>query len=120
MDREYQICIITANNETISSKIAQELVEKKLAACVNIITSVKSIYWWQDKIEKAEEIMLIAKTRKNLAKDIIQTVKELHSYTTAEIIFFDIADGNEEYLDWIGANTLFSSNISKDKIEKEK
>jgi uncharacterized protein involved in tolerance to divalent cations len=47
-------------------------------------------------------------------------VKELHSYTTAEIIFFDIADGNEEYLDWIGANTLFSSNISKDKIEKEK
>jgi len=59
--------------------------------------------------------MLIIKTKEKLTKDIMQPVKEKHSYSVPEIIFLDIADGSEEYLNFIGANRLFSSNISSDK-----
>jgi len=116
----YQICFVTTGNLANAQKIANLLVEKKLAACVSIIPQVKSIYWWQNKIEKTDEFLLIIKSRKNLYKDIIQLIKENHTYTVPEVIFMDIVNGNQEYLDWIGANTLFDSNISKDKETKKK
>ena len=115
----YQICFVTVGNLTNAQKIANLLVEKKLAACVSILSQVKSIYRWQNKMEKADEFLLIIKSRKKLSKDIIQLVKENHNYTVPEVIFADIVDGNEEYLDWIGANTLFDTNISKDKNTKK-
>lgn len=115
----YQVCFVTVGNITNAQKIANILVEKKLAACVSIVPSVKSIYWWQGKIEKSDEVLLIIKSRKNLSKDIIQTVKENHTYTVPEIIFMDIETGNPEYLDWIGANTLFDPNVTKNKNSRK-
>lgn len=115
----YKICLITTDNKEIAYKIARKLVEEKLAACVNILENVSSIYRWKGKIEEASEILLIVKTKAILAKDIIVSVKSIHNYTLPEIIFLDITEGFEEYLDWIGANTLFTSNITKDREKKE-
>jgi len=115
MAAQYQICFVTAGNENNAMKIANILVEKRLAPCVSVIPSLKSVYRWQGKVEKSDEFLLIIKSRKTLSKDIIQTVRENHTYTVPEVVFMDIAAGNEEYLDWMGANTLFTSNIPKDK-----
>lgn len=95
------------------------LVQKKLAACVNIIAQIKSVYRWQEKIEKSDEFLLIAKTRNQLSKDIIAAVTEKHTYLVPEIIFTNIIDGSDAYLNWLGANTLFSSNITQDKEGKK-
>lgn len=115
MEKKYSLCIVTAPNRDMANEIGKHLVEKKLAACVNIIENVKSIYRWEGKIEESQETMLIIKTKEKLAKDVMQAVKEKHSYLVPEIIFLDISAGNEEYLDFIGANTLFSSNIPDDE-----
>lgn len=120
MENRYCVCLITAADKNQANKIAEILVEQRLAACVNIIPQIKSIYRWQEKIEKSEEFLLIAKTRAKLSKDIIRAVKEKHTYSVPEVIFTSIEDGSEEYLDWLGANTLFSSNIAPDKEDKSK
>lgn len=114
---KYKVCFITADSEQIANKIAEVLIQEKLAACVNIIPGISSIYWWKDKIERASEFLLVVKTKSALMKDVIQAVKEHHSYTVPEIIFMDIVDGNPDYLDWLGANTLFTSNIPKEDDE---
>lgn len=119
METKYCVCLITTDSNEVAQQIAKEIVEEKLAACVNIISNIKSTYRWQGKIESSQELLLIIKTKAILAKDIIKFVKDRHNYSVPEIIFLPIIDGNEEYLDWIGANTLFTTNISKDREEKE-
>ncbi len=119
MESRYCLCLITAPDKNLAMKLAETLVDQRLAACVNIIPQIKSVYRWQEKIEKSEEFLLIAKTRAKLSKDIIRAVKEKHSYSVPEVIFTDILDGSEDYLDWLGANTLFSSNITQDKEGKK-
>ncbi|MCG2726968.1 MAG: divalent-cation tolerance protein CutA [Elusimicrobia bacterium] len=104
--KNYQVCLITAGNKKTASKIANGLVRNNLAACVSIIPSIKSIYKWQGKIEKADEYLLIVKTQASLSKKIINFTKENHTYSNPEIIFFDIAGGSKKYLDWITQNTL--------------
>lgn len=116
---KYCICFITTDSTDVAQKIARDIVEEKLAACVNIISKIESIYRWQGKIENSQELLLIIKTKTILIKDIIKFVKDRHNYSVPEIIFTPIIDGNEEYLDWIGANTVFTTNISKDREEKE-
>lgn len=116
---KYCICLITTDSKDVAQNIANGLVNEKLAACVNIIPGINSVYRWKENIENSSEILLIIKTKTVLIKDIIKFVKDRHNYTVPEIIFLPIIDGYEEYLDWIGANTLFSTNISKDRESKE-
>jgi periplasmic divalent cation tolerance protein len=75
--------------------------KNKLAACVNIIDNIKSIFWWQGKIDKAKEVLLIIKTKKKLIDKLIKKVKSLHSYAVPEIIALPIIAGNKKYLEWI-------------------
>ncbi|HOJ86055.1 MAG: divalent-cation tolerance protein CutA [Elusimicrobiales bacterium] len=116
---KYKICLVTVDNEELALKISKKLVEEKLAACVNLIRNVKSVYRWQNKIEETDEIILVIKTKSVLIKDVTVAVKSMHNYTVPEIIFLDISEGFSEYLDWLGANTLFTSNISKDRESEE-
>jgi periplasmic divalent cation tolerance protein len=116
---KYAIGLVTIDSKEVAKKIALRLVEEKLAACVNIINGINSIYRWKGNIEESEELLLIIKTRKNLIEDVMIAVKKLHTYTTPEIIFFSIDNGDENYLNWIGQNTLFTSNITKDKQENQ-
>ncbi len=95
------IVFITTPNEDEAVKIAKSLVEVKLAACVNIIKNIRSIYRWQGKIEDDTEVLLIAKTQKRLFSVLSEKVKELHSYTVPEIIALPIIEGSEDYLKWL-------------------
>jgi len=84
-----------------SEKIAECILTKKLAACVNIIPHISSIYWWEDKITKDEESILFIKTKPLLVSPLIEKIKEIHSYKVPEIIVLDIIDGNPDYFKWI-------------------
>lgn len=101
MKYSYSVVLITVPNKKEAQKISQKLVAAKLAACVNIVPSIESIYWWQGKIEKAKELLLVIKTLNKNVPALITQVKKLHSYTVPEIIALDIIKGNKDYLDWI-------------------
>ncbi|MCB1195192.1 divalent-cation tolerance protein CutA [bacterium] len=98
----YSIFYITAPNEGIGRKIAQLLVEEKLAACVTIIPAVISCYRWNGKIETGAECLLMGKTTESLAQAIKNRVSEIHPYDVPEILFVNIANGLESYLQWVG------------------
>ncbi len=99
------VVFITAVNEDEAARIAHALVEARLAACVNIIRNIRSVYSWQGKIEDEQEVLMIAKTQGELFDSLSAKVRELHSYTVPEIIAFAIVSGSEDYLRWLGEVT---------------
>ncbi|AWR97810.1 divalent cation tolerance protein CutA [Acidianus sulfidivorans JP7] len=100
-----EIVVITTISEYNSGKrIAKTLVEEKLAACVNIIPYVKSIYTWEGKVVEDDEAILIIKTESDVKDKIIKRIKEIHPYELPEIITLDITGGLENYLNWIREN----------------
>ena len=101
----YIVILITVVNEKEGNIIAKALILNKLAACVNIVPQIKSIYWWKGKIETSTEKLLIVKTKKTLIPKLIKVVKKLHSYTVPEIIALPIIAGNKDYLEWIYDST---------------
>jgi len=98
---EYYIFFVTVPNIEEGKNIANILVESKLAACVNIIQNVISIYRWKGNIERENEMLLIIKTTENKCDLIIQKVREIHSYSNPECVAFKIEKGSKIYLDWI-------------------
>jgi periplasmic divalent cation tolerance protein len=95
------VVYITAPNENEAATIAKALVESKLAACVNVVKGIRSIYSWQGKIEDEQEVLMIAKTRRELFDILKAKVMAMHSYSVPEIIAMPIFAGSEEYLKWI-------------------
>jgi len=85
-------------------EMARKLVETRLAACVNV-GSVKSIYWWQGKVEEDDEDVLVVKTRLELVNEIVEYIKSIHPYQVPEIIVLPIIGGYEDYLKWLRENT---------------
>ena len=100
------IVLTTCNSSEIASLIAETLVSKNLAACVNILNGVESVYQWQGKIEHDKEILLIIKTRLSLFPQLEQSIKESHDYELPEIIAVPIEIGEKNYLNWIQSATL--------------
>ena len=101
---EYVVVFVTAPAEE-APQLAKTLVEESLVACVNIVPGLRSIYWWQGKVEDEPEVLCIMKTRSNLFESLRDRVRELHSYEVEEIIALPIVEGNPPYLDWIRENT---------------
>ncbi len=114
MNTQYDICFVAVGDGETAEKITAGLLKERLAACVSAIPGVQSSYWWKDRIEKSSEIILLIKTRRALREDVIQFVRKNHPYTVPETIFAEIDAGAQDYLDWLGANTAFSTNIPKD------
>ena len=98
----YVVIFITAKNTAEANRIVAQLIEDKLAACVNIIKGVKSVFWWEGKVDKSDEVLLVVKSKKSLFSKLQKAVKKLHSYTVPEIIALPVVAGNKDYLDWIG------------------
>jgi periplasmic divalent cation tolerance protein len=98
---DYTVVFITAKDEEEAREIAQTLLQRRQAACVNIVAEVESHFWWQNKLDSSRESLVIIKTKGSLLSDIINTVKKIHSYTIPEIIALPISGGSQEYLDWI-------------------
>ncbi|MCX5708804.1 MAG: divalent-cation tolerance protein CutA [Candidatus Omnitrophica bacterium] len=97
----YVVIFITAAQKTEATRIAKALLKSKLAACVNIVDKVESFFWWQGKIDRAKEYLLIAKSVKANLPKVCRLVKSLHSYAVPEIIGVPIAGGSKTYLNWI-------------------
>lgn len=96
----YTFIYITASSKEEAEKIAKALLDKKLAACVNIFP-IKSFFWWQNEIQSAEEYAMIVKTRSEKFSELRDFVKSIHSYTVPCICSFSVERGLREFLDWI-------------------
>lgn len=101
----YIVVFITAPDEENSVKIARTLIEEKLAGCVNIVRNIRSIYFWQGKIEDESELLMIVKTKRELFNKLKEKVKSLHPYTVPEIIAMPVIEGSEDYLKWLDEAT---------------
>ncbi len=99
----YIVVLVTAKNKKEAQKISVGLIKAKLAACVNIVDKIDSIFFWAGKIDRAKESLLVIKSRKEKIPQIIKLVKSLHSYEVPEIIALPIIVGNKPYLRWIDA-----------------
>lgn len=96
-----RVVFTTAGSEEQAGKIARHLVERGLAACVNIVPHVASVYRWKDKVEETREWLLIIKTTAGVFGQVRQTISDLHSYELPECICLAIEDGSPDYLQWI-------------------
>ena len=96
------VVFITTSTEEEAHRIAEALLKQRKVACVNIVPRVSSLFWWQDKLESAQESLLIVKTKASVLNEVIRLVKEIHSYDVPEIIALPIVGGNQDYLEWIG------------------
>ena len=99
-----RIVLTTASSEEEARKIAHHLVENRLAACVNIIPQIESIYRWQGKIDSSREWLLLIKTTAARSAQVCQKISELHSYELPEILALAVADGDRNALSWIGSS----------------
>jgi periplasmic divalent cation tolerance protein len=100
--RDYLVVFITAATAEEAGRIADILVSERKAACVSIISGLHSRFWWQGKIDSADEALLIVKTKAGLLDELIGLVKQNHSYEVPEVIALPIVGGNQDYLKWIG------------------
>ena len=101
---EYTLIMVTASSREEAEKIATTLLERKLIACANILGPVSSRFWWQGKIDSAEEYMIFMKTKRELFDQVADNVKQLHSYEVPEIIALPIVEGAKPYLEWINSS----------------
>lgn len=97
------VVFVTASTEEEARRIAELLLDQRKAACVNIVPRVDSLFWWQGKLDSAQESLLIIKTKASLLPEIVNLVKGVHSYEVPEIIAMPIIGGNEDYLKWLNS-----------------
>ena len=100
------IVITNAPDRDVALKIARALIERKLAACVNILAECTSVYRWQGKLETATEVPLLIKTRAAIYPELEAAIKSLHPYELPEIVAVPIERGSPEYLEWVNAETV--------------
>lgn len=98
----HSVAYVTTPSEEVAKKIAHGLVSKKLAACINIIPKVTSVYEWEGKINEDSEALMMIKTRSCRIDELTLFVKENHPYSVCEVISLPIENGNDPYLKWIG------------------
>ncbi len=101
MEKTYIIVLVTTANRQEAENMAQKLLEAKLIACANIIDPVASHFHWSGKTEKAQECLVLMKSRRDLFEKLAETVKTLHSYEVPEILALPVVAGSKAYLDWL-------------------
>jgi len=108
---EPMVVFMTASSKDEARQLAEMLVEQRLAACVQIIPELESVYRWQGKIERQAEVLLIAKTVSGKFAELETQVRAVHSYETPEIVAFPLTDGSRPYLEWL------SESVTKDQTK---
>ena len=97
----YVVVLVTTPSLEEGETIARAVLEQKLAACANLVPGVRSLFWWEGRLEEAEEALMVFKTKEEALPKLIEAVKGLHSYTICEVLGLPIVQGNRPYLDWI-------------------
>lgn len=105
VELDAMVVLVTVPTSEEAEIIAKLLLEHRKAACVNIVPRVDSLFWWEGKIDSSREVLLIVKTRAALMKEVIDLVKQAHSYTTPEVIALPIVAGSQDYLKWLAEET---------------
>ena len=100
----YVVVIMTAADKEEAVRIVRRLLREKLIACANIVGPVSSLYWWEGKIDEADEFLVFMKSKKELFKRLSNRAKEIHSYHVPEIIALSVVEGTPSYLDWLDAS----------------
>lgn len=95
------VVLVTAGSQEEAGRIAETLVAEMLAACVNLIPGVTSVYRWEGKVQRDREWLLVIKSRQDVLDDLVQRVLLLHSYEVPEIIALPLVGGSQDYLRWI-------------------
>ncbi|MDH5831642.1 divalent-cation tolerance protein CutA [Luteimonas sp. M1R5S18] len=103
-------CLCTCPDAASARRIADALVEARLAACVNVLPGITSVYRWQGKVEQADEVLLVAKTVRARLDALTRQVQALHPYELPEVVAVEISGGLPAYLDWIAAETRTGAN----------
>ena len=101
MTTEYVIVLVTTASKQEAEKIANHLLNDKLIACANIVGPVTSLFHWSGSIDRAEEYLVLMKSRQDLFDRLTEAVKTVHSYAVPEILALPVADGSRTYLDWL-------------------
>jgi periplasmic divalent cation tolerance protein len=99
------VVLVTVSSREEGERIATAVVSEELAACVNIIGPIESIYRWNNRVQHDQELLLIIKTRAALAGELEARVRAVHSYQTPEVIALPITSGSRKYLDWLESAT---------------
>lgn len=99
-----RIALTTTGSIAEARKLAHALVDRRLAACVNLIPNITSIYRWQGEVEQASEVLLLIKTTAEHLSSLETTLKELHSYNVPELLVLDVEFGSQPYLNWLLGN----------------
>ena len=98
----FQLVLTTTDSEALADTIGRELVERRLAACVNLVGPVQSVYRWEGKVVRSEERLLILKTRVDRFQQVASAIRELHTYDVPEVLAVPLSAGDERYLSWLG------------------
>lgn len=99
------VVLTTCDSQPQAETLARQLLERRLAACVNILPGVRSIYRWKDNIEEASELLLVIKSRRDVFDKLRETIAQLHSYEVPEVIALPVVDGSDAYLSWLDRET---------------
>lgn len=102
--KKYAIALVTAPDLKTARRLAAAALEARLVACANLVPRIESHYWWQGKLERGAEVLLIFKTTEQHLRNLENLIIEEHPYDTPEFIVLPIKSGNRRYLDWIGAS----------------
>ena len=105
------VCYCACPDADTASRIAQALVDERLAACVNVLPGVHSVYRWQDTVEHAGEVLLLIKTRGEHLQAVSARIQALHPYELPEVLAVEVAGGSQPYLDWIVAQTASTHTL---------
>ena len=103
---EFALVLVTTGSQEEAERMARALVDSRMAACVNIVPGLRSVYRWEGKIWDEGEFLLLIKTQMALFRQVEGTIKEIHSYEVPEIIAIPIIQGSETYLNWLRESTL--------------
>jgi periplasmic divalent cation tolerance protein len=105
MEDEIVVVLITAGSREEAERVATALLEARLAACANLLPGVTSLFWWEGAIDRAEEVLLLVKTRRGLVPDLVEAVRAAHSYQVFEAVALPVIGGNAGYLSWVRTET---------------
>jgi len=98
---EYALVLVTAPSVEEAESLGRLLLDRRLVACANLVPGLTSLFWWEGKLDRAEEVLVLMKTRQELLPQVTQAVVEAHSYEVCEVIALPIVGGSEAYLRWI-------------------
>lgn len=99
------VVLVTAPDGRVAGTLARRLVEERLAACVNILPGIRSLYWWEGEVQESDEVLMLLKARREDVGAIAERIHALHPYEVPEVVATQVVGGLTAYLDWVRAET---------------